>query len=377
VTRSPLFDVATPRDARTRQVTSFGRDADRGGTFWGTRPAPARRKRVFLAAGETHTMARLEGAGVITRLWMTMLPFRSRAFRELVLRMYWDNETAPSVECPVGDFFGALLGRRLSYVSEPFTITNGAYLSTWPMPFGTSARLDITNEGTSAVDPLFYEVTYYEVPASEHPLRFHAHWRRENPTRRGTPYVILDARGSGHYVGCHLFLQNREWWLRPRLTRVVFPYGAGLGLLEGWESIRVDDEAEPSISGTGTEDYFNSAWYHLIGGRISTPHHGVLTRDLLRARVAMYRFDIPAPVPFTRSIAVRMDHGFENELAGDYVSVAYWYQTEPHAAFPALPPPAQRTLTSAGRNLLQAMMLLALLGLGPLVVVWALVYLLG
>jgi hypothetical protein len=358
-----LLDVATPREGRTRQATSFGRDPHRGGTFLGTRPAPARRKRVFLGAGESHTMVHVQGAGVIMRLWMTVLPIKSRVLREVVIRMYWDDEPAPSVECPFGDFFGALLGRRRSYASEPLTIANGAYVCSWPMPFEVSARLEVTNEGSKPVDPLFYQVTYYELPAVEHPLRFHAQWRRENPTRRGSPYVILEAHGRGQYVGCHLFMQNREWWLRPQLGQVVFPYGFGLGLMEGWDSIRVDGEAQPSISGTGTEDYFNSAWYNLVDGSVSGPWYGCTVRDLLRARVAMYRFDIPAPVPFTQSISVAMDHGFENQLAGDYASVAYWYQAEPHAPFQALAPPAQRAPTFAWLNVLQAILLLTALAL--------------
>jgi hypothetical protein len=356
---SRLFDVTTPRESRTRQVTSFGRDPDRGGTFLGTRPAPARRKRVLVAAGETHTMARIRGPGVITRLWMTVLPLTSRPLRDLVLRMYWDDEAVPSVECPFGDFFGALLGRRLSYSSEPLCIANGAYVCSWPMPFEVSARLVVANEGSTTVDPLFYQVTYSELSEVGHPFRLHAQWRRENPTRRGFPYIILEAHGRGQYVGCHLFVQNREWWLRPRLGLAVFPYGLGHGLLEGWESIRVDGETQPSISGTGSEDHFNSAWYNLVDGRFSSPHHGCTVRDLLRARVAMYRFDIPAPVPFMESISVAIDHGFENALEGDYASVAYWYQAEPHAPFQALPPPARRAPTFAGANLLQAIVLLA------------------
>jgi hypothetical protein len=287
------------------------------------------------------------------------------------LRIYWDDEPAPSVECPFGDFFGALLGRRLSYVSEPLTIANGAYVCSWPMPFETSARLDVTNEGATPVDPLFYQVTYSELPAVEHPLRFHAQWRRQNPTRRGSPYVILDARGRGHYVGCHLFMQNREWWLRPRLRQIIFPYGFGHGLMEGWESIHVDGEAQASISGTGTEDYFNGAWYNLVTGRVSGPHHGCTVRDLLRARVAMYRFDIPAPVPFTQSISVAIDHGFENELEGDYASVAYWYQAEPHAPFQVLAQPAERAPTSGGLNLLQATLLLVAPALAVALIVLA------
>jgi len=367
---SQLRDVATPREGRTRQLTSFGRDPDRGGTFLGTRPAAARRKRILLAAGETHTMARIEGAGVITRLWMTVLPVGSRALRDVVLRMYWDDESAPSVECPFGDFFGALLGRRLSYVSEPLAIANGAYVCSWPMPFETSARLEVTNEGSTPVDPLFYQVTYSERPSVDHRLRFHAQWRRQNPTRRGSPYVILDAQGRGHYVGCHLFTQNREWWLRPRLNQMVFPYGFGLGLLEGCGSIHVDGETHASIAGTGAEDDFNGAWYNLVNGRVSGPHHGCTVRDLLRARVAMYRFDISSPVPFTKSILVAIDHGFENALEGDYTSVAYWYQAEPHTPFAELAQPIERAPSSAALNLLQSIVLLAAPALVAALIFW-------
>ena len=350
-----LCDLLTPRNGRMRQVSSFGRDPDRGGDWLGLRPVAARRKRVVVAPGETHVMARLPGAGLITRVWMTtLLPLRRRALRDLVLRFAWDGEAQPSVECPFGDFFGAPFGREVAYDAGPIGIVGGGFLSRWPMPYAAGARLEVLNDGTATIEPLFYQVTYYELaaPAATR-LRFHASWRRENPTRSGAPYTVVEARGAGHYVGCHVALQNREWWLRPGPRGVVFPRGFGLGMLEGPERIWVDDEETASLQGTGTEDYFGGGWY-FAGGPFATPDHGCTVRDVARGRAAAYRLDVAAPLPFGRSLRVELDHGVENRLTADYTSVAYWYQTEPHAPFPVLPPAAARRPSSPVINLVQA-----------------------
>jgi hypothetical protein len=300
-------------------------------------------------------MAALSGPGVITRLWMTtFLPTNSSALRNLVLRFYWDGEPQPSVESPFGDFFGAPFGRRVFYTSELMSLTNAAGNCLFPMPFASGARMEITNEGASVVDPFFYQVTYYELEtAPESDLRFHAQWRRENPTRPSEPYTIVQAAGEGHYIGSHLFMQNREWWLRPRLNKIVFPYGFGLGMMEGWESIYVDGETAPSVIGTGTEDYFSGAWYYSIDGTFSAPYHGCTVRDYIRGQVAVYRFDVLAPLPFHQSIRVDIDHGFENQLICDYSSVAYWYQKEPHQPYPPLLDVAARQPASTAANVAQ------------------------
>ncbi len=231
--------LLVPQPGWTRQATSFGRDPDRGDDWGGQRHLEARVKRILIAPGETHTMASLSGAGMITRIWMTtLLPFNAHALRDLVLRFYWDGETHASVESPFGDFFGAPFGAYQPYASIPMSLTAGAFNCLWLMPYASGARMDVTNEGSSVVDPFFYNVTYQELPEGPpSPLRFHAFWRRENPTRRGVPYTILNAEGSGHYVGCHLNMQNREWWLRPPLRAIMFPRGFGLGMMEGWETI--------------------------------------------------------------------------------------------------------------------------------------------
>jgi hypothetical protein len=351
-----------PKPGRTRQASSFGRDPYRGSNWGGFRHMEACVKRILIAPGETHTMASLSGAGIITRIWTTtLLPFNAHALRNLVLRFYWDGETQPSVESPFGDFFGAPFGSYQPYASVPMSLTAGAFNCLWLMPYAKGARLEVTNEGAKAVDPFFYNITYQDLPdGPPSDLRFHALWRRENPTQPGIPYTILDAEGSGHYVGCHLNMQSREWWLRAPVRDIRFPRGFGLGMMEGWEMIYRDGESEPSVRGTGTEDYFNGAWYFLTkGGRFSTPYHGCLVRDVLRGRVAAYRFDMAAPVSFSRSLRIQVAHGFYNDLACDYSSTAYWYQSEPHRPFSEMPPTTARRPQPATVNLAQSALVLA------------------
>jgi hypothetical protein len=174
-------------------------------------------------------------------------------------------------------------------------------------------------------------------------------------------------------MGCHLNMQNREWWLRGPVRDIKFPRGFGLGMMEGWESIYRDGEMEASVRGTGTEDYFGGAWYFLSkGGRFSAPDHGCIVRDVLRGRIAAYRFDLSAPVSFSRSLRVEMAHGFYNDLACDYSSTAYWYQAEPHRPFSALLPVPRRKPQSATLNLAQSALLLAPPVAGMLVLLWRL-----
>jgi hypothetical protein len=359
----------------TRQASSFGRDPYRGSNWGGFRHMEACIKRILLAPGETHVMASLAGAGMITRIHMTtLLPFNNHALRNMVLRFYWDGENLPSVESPFGDFFGAPFGAYQPYASAPMSLTAGAFNCLWLMPYANGARLEITNEGPSVVDPFFYNITYREMPEGPPSgLRFHAFWRRENPTRRGVPFTILNAEGSGHYVGCHLNMENREWWLRPPLRAISFPRGFGLGMMEGWETITRDEETEASVRGTGTEDYFNGAWYYLLkGGRFSAPYHGCILRDFLRSRIAAYRFDIQAPVSFSRSLRVKIGHGFYNELVCDYSSTAYWYQTEPHRPWSKLTPVYLRQPQAALGNLAQSMAFLAPPVVALLALLWRL-----
>ncbi len=345
---------------RTRQASSRHRD-ERGRDWFGTRPLAARQKRILLEPGETHVMADIAGAGVITRIWMTTLwPLRPHALDDAVLRFFWDGEPQPSVEVAFGDFFGAPFGRYRAYQSAVLSITSGGFNCGFPMPFADGARLTVTNESGRLLDPIYFEVTYQELhepPPTD--LRFHARWRRQNPTRDGEPYAILDVDGAeGHYVGARLDMQARHWWLRRPLSQIVFPNGFGFGMMEGVEHIYVDGETTPSIVGTGTEDYFNAAWFYAFG-KFHSPTHGCTVRDPVRGRVSAYRFDVAAPIPFDESIRVTIDHGIDNRFTTDYTSVAYWYQREPHTPAAPLPPSPDRRRRASTAQTVQSLSLLA------------------
>jgi hypothetical protein len=231
------------------------------------------------------------------------------------------------------------------------------------MPFSQGCRIEVENQADAPCPALFFQVQYLELDEQDAPLRFHAQWRRENPTQYRVPYRVLEAQGTGHFAGLHLWMQKSGWWLDPASMIVraretgspvsaLFPEAMGMGMLEGWESIYVDGEHEPSIPGTGNEDYFNSGFY-FSKGPYSAPHWGCTVRSYRTGRCAAYRFHVADPIPFQQSIVVDIDHGYTNQVETDYSSVAYWYQAEPHTAFPSLLPLDQRLPTPVKENALQ------------------------
>jgi Protein of unknown function (DUF2961) len=332
-----------------------GRDAD---------AAELEDKYLVLAPGETRRLCDLQGPGTIVRMWFTMPIFgRGDVLRDVVWRMFWDGETEPSVECPIGDLFGAAFARPNELVSDRLVVAGGAYLCRFEMPFGVRAVVEIENQSTRPVRQLFFQIGYRRELVRAEPLEtFHATWRRENPTTPGRPYLALDAKGRGRFVGMKLDAQNREWWLKPPWSHVMMPRGFGLGMLEGWEAIRVDGEAAPSIVGTGGEDYFSGGFY-FAGGAFHAPTHGATVRSYVSGRVSAYRFHLEDEVPFAESIEVAIDHGFRNTLASDFSSVAYWYQEEPHQPFPRLPAAPLRRPTPRFVNVLQYALLVAALAI--------------
>jgi hypothetical protein len=360
-----LASLMMPQPGKMRQISSQGRQAPPELMARAIGDAPG--KSVKIEPGETYPVAEIEGAGTILRIWMTTmqpLPALPLNFNHhLVLRFFWDGEDTPSVEAPFGDFFGVPWGKYTHYVAEPLSCTSGGYNCQFPMPFSRSCRIEVVNQAPGPCQAFFFQVQYLELEEQPSPLRFHAQWRRENPTRHGVPYRVLEATGAGHFAGMHLWMQKSGWWLDPARmlgraretgspVSALFPEAAGMGMLEGWESIYVDGEESPSIPGTGNEDYFNSGFY-FSKGPYSAPHWGCTVRSYPASRCAAYRFHIADPIPFQRSIVVDMDHGYTNQVQTDYSSVAYWYQAEPHAAFPPLPPVAERLPTPAGQNALQ------------------------
>ncbi|MFC4600924.1 glycoside hydrolase family 172 protein [Cohnella hongkongensis] len=307
--------------------------------------------------GERVDLCELSGSGCITHIWMTMAPtddtLEPYLHRKVVLRMYWDGETNPSVQAPIGDFFGIGHGETRNFSSAPLAMSpeDGRALNCYfPMPFGSSARIEIESGADKAIK-FYYYVDYeaYDRPIDS-PLRFHAIWRREltdgvddqtmsntlfefggkNTTGDGN-YVLLDAVGKGHYVGCNLNIHNL------RMTREWNWYG------EGDDMIFIDGEPwPPSLHGTGMEDYFNTAWcptqeYH-------SPYHGLTMGGgpNWSGKISAYRFHIEDPIMFDRSIRVTIEHGHNNHRSDDYSSTAYWYQTEPHKDHPLILPVNER-----------------------------------
>lgn len=270
------------------------------------------------------TLVDHRGAGILRRWWVTIAPRNNREIqRQLIVRCWWDDETEPSVEVPITDFFGMGFGEWRDYQSLPLNMTSGGYNCYWPMPFGRRARIEVENRSKVPVASFYYNVdieTHPAMPAEG--LYFHAQFRRAR-TVRGRPVTLLEATGRGHYVGTLLSMQ---------------PYrGRSLGYLEGDERVFVDGEREPSIIGTGTEDYFNSGWYYDTGV-YSAPYHGITIKDVASGRVNTYRWHIEDVIPFTQSLRFDIEHGGVNDMPDvDYTSVAFWYQTHPHAKFPPLP----------------------------------------
>ena len=345
-----LASLATLRDYRSRRFSSYD-------TTGGNRDSWT------IAAGETRAIAQTAGAGCVKHVWMTTACAAPAFARRVVLRMYWDGEATASVECPLGDFFGLGHGLFKNFVSLPLQMSpqDGRGLNCWfPMPFSQGMRIEVANECEQEPLTLYFYVDWeeYDGPDATRELgRFHAQWRRENPTERyeipGGPdrsdpqawrrayweelkntdgagnYVILEARGRGHYVGCHLDVdcferQMNDW------------YG------EGDDMIFVDGEPwPPSLHGTGTEDYVNMAYcprqeYH-------APYHGLILYNEgqgwpWKGKQTVYRYHVEDPIAFRESIRVTIEHGHGNKLGNDYASTAYWYQLEPHAPFPPLPP---------------------------------------
>jgi len=282
------------------------------------------RDRHEIAPGDSVVLLELEGPGVIRQLWITVASSDPHYLRRIALRMYWDGEENPSVDVPLGDFFGNGF-EKVHYTALPMGVSSGGFYSYLPLPFSSRARIVAVN-GTGRVVDAFYFNANAEM-GTDLPLplaTFHAQWNRNSRTTSSEPHRILSATGAGHLVGVSLNAES---------------YTGDYGFLEGDEIYTVDGELRGQ--GTGTEDYFNGGWY-FQDGPFSAPYHGVVLMDPERGRVAAYRWHLPDPVRFRDSIRLELEHGHGNEAVADYASVAFWYQTEPHALIPPLPPPDER-----------------------------------
>jgi len=263
--------------------------------------------------------------------------------------MFWNGEMSPSVETPIGDFFGLGHGTYYHFQSRPISIgTSNGINCFWFMPFEKSAKITLTNEGDLPIRCFYYYVDYRTYDKEDAEVReqmgemgtFHARYRQQMPTNLDEDYEILSAVGRGHYVGCNLSIELNQpgWWG------------------EGDDKIYVDSDTSPTLSGTGSEDYFCGAWGY--GAAFSSLNFGCP----LRGKGApgslwnVYRFHLNDPIPFTRAINVTIEalhNGAEPAPGNNYSSVAYWYQLEPHAPFAPLPPVNERLPRGRGERTLE------------------------
>jgi len=302
-------------------------------------------------SGETAVLAQIGNTGIIKHIWITVNCQDPMFRRNVVIRMFWNNEENPSVECPLGDFFGQGWGEFYNYTALPLCASPAggrALNSYFPMPFLDGARIEIVNQSKMQIDAFYYYIDYEEHESlPDDTGMFHAWWNREitvpeDGTERGenewctvsfpyaenksvdNNYLFADIEGKGHFVGINYYVDcpSTMW------------YG------EGDDMWLIDGENWPgSLHGTGTEDFFNSSWcpsevyIHPYFGYAKVPEHSIG----FLGRTHCYRYFIQDPIYFEKSLHASIEHGHANCLTLDIATVSYWYQTEPHKKMKPLP----------------------------------------
>ncbi len=331
-TRSISAENPTGEKGRGAMATegtgaAAARDLGRG---WKVSPS------IRIQPGEVATLADITGEGAIQHIWLTT---HVSNWRRLILRFYWEEDEAPAVEVPVGDFFCNGWGEYCHVGSVPVVVApNGGFNSYWEMPFRRAARIAIESLATDEVT-LYYQVSYALAEVPEDAAYFHAQWRRSNPLPyKGVHTLIEGIQGSGHYVGTYLAWQvnSNGWWG------------------EGEIKFYLDGDTEfPTICGTGTEDYFGGAWNFDVPGQgytaYTTPFLGL--SQIIRPdgqyhsqqRFGMYRWHIPDPIRFQQDLRVTIQAlgwrsgGRYLPLQDDIASTAFWYQRETSSPRPPTP----------------------------------------
>lgn len=299
-----------------------------------------------IKVGERRTIFDVQGAGMINHIWITIAPPPEHLSRnDIILRMYWDGNEFPSVESPIGPFFGQGWNESYPFSSLPLAagpVDGRAMVSYWVMPFADGAKVEIENQTGREISAFYYYIDYVtmdSLPPDQG--RFCAWYNHEltealpggenewgslgepgkNPTGENN-YLFLDVKGKGHYVGVNYYVQSPgPIW-----------YG------EGDDMIFIDGDEQPTLHGTGTEDYFNTSW--CPNTLFSHPYYGYarVNDDVgWMGRTHLYRFHISDPIYFDKSIRVTIEHGHNNCLTLDLAGVAYWYQQPPLSRLQPIP----------------------------------------
>ena len=342
-----LSNIYRMSDARTYSISPENPTGEKGKGGAATQGTGANASRelgqgwkvspsIEVKQGQTITLADIDGSGVIEHIWMTP----TGNWRLSILRMYWDGETDPSVEVPVGDFFAMGWGKYAPISSLAICVNPGsAFNSYWPMPFRNKARITLENLDDKPM-VVYYQIDYSKAGVPPDAAYFHAQFRRVNPIPYRQVYTILDGvGGKGQYVGTYLAwgVHSSGWWG------------------EGEIKFFMDGDTQfPTINSTGTEDYFNGSYdfenqeshqYEPFTSPYSGLAQAIKPDGLYQSqqRFGLYRWHIPDPIRFNHDLRVTIqDLGWQSggrylPLMDDISSVAYWYQTEPHKRFPELP----------------------------------------
>ena len=322
--------MADPKvDSAKRNVANSWWSASDLGKSWKVNPF------IVVEAGETITIGEIDGSGAIQHIWMTP----TGNWRFSILRFYWDDESTPSIEVPLGDFFGMAYNEFAPLNSLAVTVNPGsAFNCYWKMPFRKKAKITVQNINTEAMR-LFYQVDYTLTEVGDDEAYLHAQFRRSNPTKGAVHTLIDGIKGKGQYVGTYLAwnVNNNGWWG------------------EGEIKFFMDGDTEyPTINGTGTEDYFCGSYnfenqktkqYQEFSTAYAGLHQVIRPNGLYQSQQSfgMYRWHILDPIRFEKELKVTIqDLGWRHNgkyyaQQSDISSVVFWYQREPHAPFPKLP----------------------------------------
>lgn len=335
----PLSQLAKISNNKSKRISSYDRTGGNADS-------------IKIGPNETVNIASMQGAGIIKHIWITVWHDDPMFRRNMVIKMFWDGNSKPSVECPLGDFFGQGWGEEYNYCSLPLSAApqKGKALNCYfPMPFAEGARIEIFNESDQNCKAFYYYVDYEEcLSIPEDQGRFHANWNRTiNKPSQGSEnewgamfhpesknlsdksnHFILKTEGRGHYVGVNYYVDNP--------SPIWYGEGDDMWFIDG-------EDWPPSLHGTGTEDYFNTAW--CPRQKYEHPYFGYAKVNQGQTgwlgRSHAYRYHFEDPIRFEKSLRGSIEIGHANCLTMDLVTVAYWYQL-PCATLEKLPPASER-----------------------------------